>query len=112
MPEFKTFIEDGKTIVASPHRLYGPRSKDLMLQLRKQRVDKIILAGMASKLCVEARMREFLERGFEVAIVRDAAAGPRTPEGDGYASALVNLRYIANALRTTDQTVQELQAGK
>ena len=57
-------------------------------------------------------MREFLERGFKVAIVRDAVAGPRTPEGDGYASALVNLRYIANALWTPDQTVQKLQAGK
>lgn len=112
MPEFKTFIEDGKTIVASPHKLYGPQSNDLMLQLRKQRVDKIILAGMASNLCVEAHMREFLERGFEVAIVRDAMAGPKTPEGDGYASALVNFRYIANALWTTDQTVQKLQAGK
>ena len=111
MPEFKTF-KDGKTIVASPHKLYGPRPNNLMLQLRKQRVDKIILAGLASKLCVEARMREFLERGFKVAIVRDAVAGPRTPEGDGYASALVNLRYIANALWTTDQAVQKLQAGK
>ena len=44
--------------------------------------------------------------------MRDAEAGPKTPEGDGYASALVNLRYIANALWTTEQTVQKLQAAK
>jgi len=112
MPEFKSYIEDGKTIVASPHKLYGPQTNDLVLQLRKQRVDKIILAGMLSNLCVESHLREFLERGFEVAIVRDAVAGPKTPEGDGYASALVNYRYIANALWTTEQTVQRLQAGK
>lgn len=112
MPEFKPFIEDGKTIVASPHKLYGPQTNDLVLQLRKQRVDKIILAGMLSNLCVESHLREFLERGFEVAVVRDAVAGPKTPEGDGYASAPVNYRYIANALWTTDQTVQRLQAGK
>lgn len=112
MPEFKQYIEDGKTVVASPHKLYGPQSNDLMLQLRKQGVDKIILAGMLSNLCVESHLREFLERGFEVAVVRDAVAGPKTPEGDGYASALVNYRYIANALWTTDQTVQRLQGGK
>lgn len=112
MPEFKPYIEDGKTIVASPHKLYGPQSNDLMLQLRKQGVDKIILAGMLSNLCVESHLREFLERGFEVAVVRDAVAGPKTPDGDGYLSALINYRYIANALWTTEQTVQRLQAGK
>src|SRR5262249_37324123 len=48
LPEFKPYIEDGKTIVASTHKLYGPQSNDLMLQLRKQGIDKIILTGMAS----------------------------------------------------------------
>ncbi len=41
MQEFKPFIEDGKTIIASPHKLYGPQSNEPMLQLRKQRIDKI-----------------------------------------------------------------------
>ena len=50
MPEFKPYIEDGKTIVASPHKLYGPQSNDVMLQLNKQRVDKIVLAGMAGSV--------------------------------------------------------------
>jgi nicotinamidase-related amidase len=50
-----------------------------MLQLRKQGVDKLILAGMLSNLCVESHLREFVGRGFEVAVVRDAVAGPRTP---------------------------------
>ncbi|HGK8969952.1 TPA: cysteine hydrolase [Pseudomonas aeruginosa] len=109
MQEFKPFIEDGKTIVASPHKLYGPQSNDLMLQLHKQRVDKIILAGMASNLCVESHLREFLERGFEVVVVRDAIAGPKLPDGDGYGSALVDFRYIANGLLTTDEVVKKLE---
>jgi nicotinamidase-related amidase len=109
MKEFKPFIEDGKTLVASPHKLYGPQSNDLMLQLRKQRVDKIILAGMASNLCVESHLREFLERGFEVVVVRDAVAGPKLPDGDGYGSALVNFRYIANDVMTTDEVVKKLE---
>jgi nicotinamidase-related amidase len=108
MPEFKPYIEDGKTIVASPHKLYGPEANDLILQLRKQRVDKIILAGMLANLCVESHLRAFLENGFEVAVVRDAVAGPKTPEGDGYLSALINYRYIANGLWTTEETVAKL----
>lgn len=108
VPDLKPYIEDGKTIVAAPHKLYGPQSNDVMLQLRKQRVDKIVLAGMASNLCVESHLREFLERGFEVVVVRDAVAGPKVPDGDGYLSALINFRYIANAVMTTDQVLAKL----
>lgn len=108
MPEFKPYIEDGRTIVASPHKLYGPQANDLSLQLRKQGVTKVVLAGMLSNLCVESHLREFLEEGFEVAVVRDAVAGPKLPEGDGNLSALINFRYIANALWTTDEVVARL----
>jgi nicotinamidase-related amidase len=108
MPEFKQYIEDGATIIAAPHKLYGPQSNDIMLQLRKQGIDKIILTGMASNLCVESHLREFLERGFEVVVVRDAVAGPKLPDGDGYASALVNFRYIANAVMTTDEVLKQI----
>ncbi|MNJ80195.1 hypothetical protein D3C77_784860 [compost metagenome] len=50
-----------------------------------------------------------LETGFEVAVVRDATAGPTTPEGDGYLAALINFRFIANALWTTEQTLGYLR---
>lgn len=108
MPEFKKYVEDGQTIIASPHKLYGPQSNDVMLQLRKQGINKIILTGMASNLCVESHLREFQERGFEVAVVKDAIAGPKLPDGDGYLSALVNFRYIANAVLTTDEVLKRL----
>lgn len=108
MPEFKPYIEDGKTIIASPHKLYGPQVNDLSLQLRKQGVTQIILTGMLANLCVESHLRQFLEEGFEVAVVRDAVAGPKLPEGDGNLSALINYRYIANALWTTDDVVARL----
>jgi nicotinamidase-related amidase len=109
LPEFKKYIEDGKTIVCSPHKLYGPQVNDLPFQLRKQRVDQIILAGMLANMCVESHLREFLELGFEVAVVRDAVAAPKIPEGDGYLSALINFRYMANGLWTTDETVLKLR---
>lgn len=111
MPEFKPYIEDNKTIVCSPHKLYGPQVNDLTLQLRKQHVDQVILVGMLANLCVESHLRDLLEQGFEVAVVRDAVAGPKLPEGDGYQAALINYRFMANALWTTDEAVA-LLAGK
>ncbi|MBB3332722.1 nicotinamidase-related amidase [Halomonas campaniensis] len=110
MPEYREFIEDGKTIITSPHKVYGPEQNDLVLQLRKQRVDQVILAGMSANLCVEAHMRELLEQGFEVVVVRDATAAAKLPEGDGYLAALTNFRYMANALWSTEETVARLQA--
>jgi len=110
MPEYREFINDGKTIVTSPHKLYGPEQNDLALQLRKNGVDQVILVGMSANLCVEAHMRELLEMGFEVAVVSDATAAAKLPEGDGYLAAIINFRYIANALWTTDETVALIEA--
>ncbi|WP_397452676.1 cysteine hydrolase family protein [Pseudomonas sp. NA-150] len=108
MPQYKPYILDGKTIICSPHKVYGPETNDLVLQLRKKGVSQVILAGMAANLCVESHMRELAEQGFEVAVVRDATAGPRLPEGDGYLAALINYRFIANALWTTAETLKKL----
>jgi nicotinamidase-related amidase len=67
LERFKPYIEDGKTIVVSPHRVWGPQTNDLVLQLRKRKISKIILGGMLANICVESHLREFLEQGFEVA---------------------------------------------
>ena len=106
MPQYKKYINDGKTIVTSPHKLYGNDSNDLGLQLRKNGVDQVILAGMSANLCTESHMRELLELGFEVAVVKDATAAAMLPEGDGYLAALTNFRYMANAVWTTDEVVE------
>ena len=105
---FKPYLQACDTIVASPHKVYGTASNDLVLQLRKRRIEKVILAGPAGNLCVEAHLRDFLENGFEVAMVRDATAGPQNEEGDGYQSALVNFRFMAHALWTTQETVARM----
>jgi biuret amidohydrolase len=103
---FKPFLETCDTVVASPHKAYGTSSNDLVLQLRKRRIEKVILVGPAGNLCVEAHLRDFLEHGFEVAMVRDATAGAKNEEGDGYQAALVNFRFIAHALWTTAEAVK------
>lgn len=109
LAEFKKYIYDGKTIIASPHKLYGPQVNDLTLQLRKQRIDQVIVVGMLSNMCVESHVREFLEQGFEVGVVKDAIAAPKLPEGDGNLSALINFRYMANGLWTTDEAVRMIK---
>jgi nicotinamidase-related amidase len=107
LPQYKPFIEDGKTVVASPHKVWGPQTNDLVLQLRKRQVNRIILAGMLANLCVESHLRELLEQGFEVAVVKDATAAPRHPQlGDGYKAALINYGFLANAVLTTDEAVK------
>ena len=112
LERYKPYIEDGETIVASPHKVYGPETNDLVLQLRKRGIDKVILGGMSANLCVESHMRELIEQGFEVAVVKDATAAAITPElGDGYQSALVNYVFIANAVVTTEEAVGAMAAA-
>ncbi len=106
---YKPYIQDGKTIVANPHKVYGPENNDLLLQLRKRGIDNVILAGMSANLCTESHLRELLERGFEVAVVKDATAAAIVPDGDGYQAALVNFRFIANAVWTTEEAVQKIE---
>ncbi|MDA0229253.1 MAG: cysteine hydrolase [Proteobacteria bacterium] len=108
MPQYKKYIDDGKTIVTSPHKMYGPEANDLVLQLRKNHVDQIILAGMSANLCTESHLRELLEQGFEVAVVKDATAAAKLPEGDGYLAAITNFRYIANAVWSTEEAVARM----
>jgi nicotinamidase-related amidase len=105
---FKPLLRDCDTVVASPHKVYGTASNDLVLQLRKRRIEKVVLFGPAGNLCVEAHLRDFLEHGFEVAMVRDATAGTANEEGDGYRAAMVNFRFLAHALWTTDEAVRRL----
>jgi len=109
---FKPYLEACDTIVASPHKVYGAASNDIVLQLRKRRIEKVILAGPAGNLCVEAHMRDFLENGFEVAMVRDATAGAKNEEGDGYRSALVNFRFMAHAVWTTQETAEKMRNAR
>ncbi len=68
---------------------------------------------MSANLCTESHLRELLEQGFEVAVVKDATAAAVSPElGDGYAAALTNFGFIANAVLTTEEAVAELGGMK
>jgi nicotinamidase-related amidase len=106
---FKPYIDDGRTIVVSPHRVFGPQTNDLVLQLRKRRIAKVILGGMLANMCVESHLRDLLEQGFETAVAKDATAAPRHPEwGYGYTAALINFAFLAHGVLTTDEVVRAM----
>ena len=112
LKRFKPYIDDGKTIVVAPHRVFGPETNDLVLQLRKRRISRVVLGGMLANMCVESHLRELLEQGFEVAVVKDATAAPKHPEwGYGYTAALINYAFLAHAVLTTDQAVSAMKRG-
>ena len=100
---YKPYINDGKTVVTSPHKVYGPESNDLALQLRKRNIQKVLIGGMSANLCTESHLRELVEQGFEVGVVKDATAAAKVPSGDGYEAALVNFRFIASDVMTTEE---------
>jgi len=111
LEQYKRYIDDGQTVVTSPHKVFGPETNDLVLQLRKAGVSRVILAGMSANLCTESHMRELGEQGFEVHVVTDATAAAILPGIDGYAAALTNFRMIANHVASTDDTVAAINAG-
>ena len=111
LEQYKPYIQDGETIVSSPHKVYGPQNNDLVLQLRKRLIDKVILAGMSANLCVEAHLRHLLEVGFEVATVSDATGAAVIEEGNGYEAAIVNFRFLSSAVWTTDEAIEAIEAA-
>ena len=106
--EYKLSINNEKTIICSPHKIFGPENNDLILQLQKQKIEKVILAGMSANLCVESHLRELLERGFEVVIAADASAAAKVPGLDGMLAALINYRMLASDVWTTSTTIEKM----
>jgi nicotinamidase-related amidase len=110
LDRYKPYIEDGRTVVTSPHKVFGPESNDLVLQLRKAGISQVILGGMSANLCTESHLRELLEQGFEVVIATDATAAAKLPGFDGYEAAFVNFRLIASDVWSTAQAVKTLSS--
>ncbi|MEY4718523.1 MULTISPECIES: isochorismatase family protein [Methylomonas] len=113
VPErFKKYMEDENTTITSRHVSYAP-TNDLVLMLRRRGIEKVIMAGPVANLCVEDHMRNLIQNGFEVAMVRDAVAAAANEEGSGYDAAMINWRFMANAVWTAEVTVRRMiEIGK
>jgi nicotinamidase-related amidase len=108
LERYKKYIDKDFVTVVGPHKVFGPEQNDLSLQLRKQKIDKVILAGMSGNLCVEAHMRELIEDGFEVAVVGDATASAIIPGHDGNAAAQTNFKFISSHIYSTKELADKL----
>jgi nicotinamidase-related amidase len=99
-------VPDDNTFVLAPHKaLSGFWAGDIAIQLRQRNIDTIVLAGMSANLCVESNLRDAVENGFEVLVVKDATTGPGP---DATQAAMVNYGLIANEVVTTDEITQRL----
>jgi hypothetical protein len=68
--------------------------------------------GPASLSALSMTLRELLEQGFEVAVVKDATARPKHPEwGYAYTAALINYAFLTHAVWITDQAVKAMEEG-
>ena len=112
LDRYKKYINKDNVVVVGPHKVFGPEQNDLSLQLRKHKIDKVILAGMSGNLCVESHLRELLEDGFEVAVVGDATASAILPGLDGNQAAQTNYRMVASHLFKTAELEMAFSEAK
>lgn len=107
---YKPYINNTDlVIVTAPHKLFGPENNDLILQLRKRGIDKVVICGMSGNLCAESHLRELQERGFEAAIVFDATASAKFPNMNADDAAKINFGLLASKVYTTAEFVKEMQ---
>lgn len=102
--ELKPYLDEN-TIISSPHKIFGPESNDLALQLRKNGIDTVILGGMNGNLCSDSHMRELVESGFNVVVATDAIGAPGQEAMD---AALTNFGFIADQVMTTQEVLEQL----
>jgi nicotinamidase-related amidase len=112
LEQYKKYIDQDYVTVSSPHKVFGPEQNDLSLQLRKQKIDKVILAGMSGNLCVESHLRELLEDGFEVAVVGDTTASAILPGLDGNQAAQTNFRFVSSHVFKTSAVEGAIMKAK
>ena len=102
--ELKPYLDEN-TIITSPHKIFGPESNDLALQLRKNGIDTAILAGMNANLCVDSHLRELVESGFHVHVAADATGAPGQ---EAYDAAITNFGFVADRTMSTAKVLEEL----
>ncbi|MEZ4651684.1 MAG: isochorismatase family cysteine hydrolase [Candidatus Eisenbacteria bacterium] len=106
LERYKPVLARAGATIVSPHKVYGPDSNDLVLQLRMRGIDTVVLGGLAANLCTDSHLRELVEQGFRVVMVSDAVGAPGE---EAYEAAIVNYGLIADAVWTTEEAVAWLR---
>jgi nicotinamidase-related amidase len=78
---------------AAPNGFVGT---DLETEVRSRDIDKIVVAGMMSSMCVDATVRAAVDLGFGATVVHDACAAPDLEfNGATVAAAAVHAAFMA-----------------
>jgi len=112
LEEYKQYLAGENIILCNPHKIYGPQTTDLSLQLRKHGIQKVLMAGMSTNLCLESHTRQLLEDGFEVGVIADASGSAKLPGMDTFQAALMNLRMITSHVFTTEEFEEALNSSQ
>ena len=90
--------KQGETVIGK-HYANSFRDTELLATLRELGVDKLVVAGMQTQMCVEAAVRAAADYGFEVTVVHDACAtrdltfeGTTVPAAQVHAAALAAMK--------------------
>jgi nicotinamidase-related amidase len=86
----------------------GFANTDLDLLLKRHGIHKLITIGLIAHTCLESTVRFAAELGYEVTVVRDATAD--YSDREMHAALDVNLPSYANAIITTQETVQSISS--
>lgn len=97
-----------KSINLTPLKSAMPTTNDLMMQLSGRNIKQVIICGMDSNVHVESHVRYLVDIGYEIIVARDAIAGAKIKEGNGYSSSETNFKYIANDILNTKEILQKL----
>jgi nicotinamidase-related amidase len=94
-------------IVLRHHRMFDSFiGTDLHDQLRANKVEKVVLAGLTSQTCIEGTGRHALEAGYHVTFLRDAVA--EFTEKAHQAAIEISYPTFGHAVITIDEFLQSV----
>lgn len=89
-------------LVISKHRYSAFVDTDLDLVLRSQQIKSVIVAGVATNICVESTARDAFMRNYYVTLVDDASAAYSQAQHD---AALSNIKIGFGVVASVDDVV-------
>ena len=105
----------GETVIGK-HFANAFRDTDLLATLRRLHVNRLVICGMQTHMCVEATTRAAADLGFEVTVVHDACAtrdlefgGTTVPAAQVHAAALAAMQGTYAKVVSTDEELAALK---
>ena len=102
--------QPGDVIVHEHWCSSGFANTDLDLQLKRHGIQRLIVTGLIAHTCVESTVRQAVELGYDVTVVKDATAD--YAEEFMHAALVSNLPNYASAIVSTDEVINSIASFK